>query len=91
MPAFFSASWSIVAVACSAVSTGIDTPPGMTAFSVRPCAHAARVLEDDLPQRRAERQLVDAGRLTWPLTPKIVLPVLFAVPIALEPVRAASR
>ena len=47
---------------CSAVSTGIETPPGMIALSGRPAANAAGVLEDDLAQRRAERQLVHAGR-----------------------------
>ena len=43
-------------------STGADEPPGITAFSVRPFAHAAGELEQ-LGERRAERHLVVAGLL----------------------------
>ena len=60
VPAFCSESWSMRTSIWSAVSTGIDTPPGMIAFIGAPFADAAGMLLDDLAQRRAERQLVHA-------------------------------
>jgi hypothetical protein len=36
VPACFSESWSMRTSTCSAESTGIDTPPGMIAFSLLP-------------------------------------------------------
>ena len=67
-------------------------PPGITPFSVRPRADAAGVLEDDLAQRRAERQLVEAGpHRRGRDTPKIVVPGLFSVPKPLEPLDAARH
>ena len=44
-------------------STGTDEPPGITALSLRPVGMPPAVLVDELAQRRAHRQLVDAGPL----------------------------
>ena len=76
----------------SAGRIGIDMPPGITPFTRRPVRHAARVLEDDLAERRAERAARRArAAATWPDTPKIVVPGLFSVPMRAEPLGAAAH
>ena len=62
-------------------STGTDEPPGITAFSLRPAAHAAGHLEQ-LGERRAQRNLVVAGPLDVADTEKILVPPLFGLPMS---------
>ena len=53
-------SFAIGTSSCPAGRIGIDIAAGDHAFHLAPAGNAARVLEDDLGQRRSERQLVEA-------------------------------
>ena len=57
-----------------ASAAGTDEPPGITALSSRPPAMPPAELVDQLAHRRAEHQLVVAGRTTLPETEKIAVP-----------------
>ena len=71
-----------VSIMTSAGSTGIDEPPGITAFSLLAAAHAAGHLEQ-LRERRAELHLVVARAVRrGPVTEKSLVPPLFGLPSA---------
>ncbi len=61
-------------------STGIETPPGITAFTLRPSggppACSKTISSSGVPSGSSKRP----GRTTCPETPNIVVPGLFSVP-----------
>ena len=70
----------------SGIRIGTDEPPGITAFSGRPPRTPARVVVDELLERRLHRRFVDAGALdvaahAVELRPRVLLDAEALVPV----------